>query len=236
MILVLTSMFGTSGCSAQGGKTPEAKIAETLLQKKYNEEFVIYSMGKRYGTLTGNTFTVMCSPKDNPNLKFNAEIDKDGSFMQDEYVSRKVSDLIEKDLTKTFSKNFKDFVIKVGAAGKTTDSNNSNMSIQEYFKLKNDTWFAIYIVIDKDNLKDVSDDTIYNSISDTVGSVPNLSGGLKVYVVTKGVLQKAITYFKDYANLDSSFDELVSNPEDISSGFENGVLKMKLDEFKLKLK
>ncbi len=237
IFMLLTSMLGLVGCSGKENKKPkEAKTAEKMLKEKYNEEFVTYSVGGRWGTLTNSTFTVICSPKDDPDLKFKAEIDKDGGYILDEYVSRKVSAKVEESFTKFFKDHFKDFVIKVDAGTKTIDSNKSDMPIEEFLKINENAKFAIDIVINKDNLSGVSATDLYNAMNSMLKTIPELKGAIEIYLVTNDVLIKANNYVKEKASVDSEFDELLKGSNSIFSQFKDGSLNISVEEFKGKYK
>lgn len=237
IFILLTSMLGLVGCSRKENKKPkEAKTAEKMLKEKYNEEFVTYSVGGRWGTLTNSTFTAICSPKDNPDLKFKAEIDKDGAYMLDEYVSRKVSAKVEESLEKSLKSTAGSFAIKVGATNKSIDSKNSNMSIEEYLKTKGDPGFAIYIVLDKDSLEGVSSNLLYNSLNSMIDSIPKFKGSMRIYFATKDVLNSTREYLKENANIDSNFQEILKNSKNIYSQVNDGILQISLEEFQGKFK
>lgn len=237
IFMLLTSMLGLVGCSGKENKKPkEAKTAEKMLKEKYNEEFVTYSVGGRWGTLTNSTFTVICSPKDNSDLKFKTEIDKDGAYMLDEYVSRKVSAKVEESLTKSLKGTVESFAIKVGATNKSIDSNNSNISIEEYLKTKGDPGFAVYVVVEKDSLKGVSSDVLYNTLNSMLDSIPKFKGSMRIYFATKDVLNETSAYLKENANIDSNFQEILKDSKNIYSQINKGILQIPLDEFEIKFK
>jgi len=75
-----------------------AEMAEKLLEEKYGGEYVVYSVGNSWGTSTNNTFTALCYEKSEPTVRFEAKVAKDGSYMHDEYVSRKVSNKMEEKM------------------------------------------------------------------------------------------------------------------------------------------
>lgn len=237
ILMVMASMLGLSGCTELGSSKPkEVQLAEKMLKEKYNEEFVVYSIGGRWGTLTNSTFAVVCSPADNPDLKFKAEVEKNGAYMHDEYVSRRVSTLIEEALVKSLKDTVNKFVLKVSAGSKSIDSDNSSMSIEEFLKEKPNEKFVVDVIIDKNSLDGVSGKTLYSSLNSMLDTVPKLSGAIEVYFVTDDILQSSKNYLKEHANTDSEFDDILKNSSSIYSQFGDGVLNMSQEEFEAKFR
>ena len=235
--MAMTSVVGISGCSLPGKEKPsEVRIAEKLLHEKYDEEFVIYKMGGRYGTLTNNTFSVISSPKNNPDLKFDAKIAKDGTYMTDGYVSRRVCDLIEKSLTLSLNTNLKNSVIHVGDASNANASNNSHMSIEEYIKTTKDPRFVVYIVTEKDSVTKVSSAELYNSLNIMFKSLPKLSGSLRIYIATKDAVEKTSAYLEETGRVDHGFEDLLKEAKTIYSQYQDDILVMSKEEFEVKLR
>lgn len=237
IFILLTSMLVLVGCSGKENKKPkEAKTAEKMLKEKYNEEFVTYSVGGRWGTLTNSTFTAICSPKDNPDLKFKAEIDKDGAYMLDEYVTRKVSYSIEKSLTDYMGNNFEDFYIRVGATFRYTDLNKSNMSIEDLYRDHPDARFIIDIVIDNKNLKGDYTKNLYNNINSVIKTNPQMKGKILIYIVTNDTYQKIINYVKDRLDIDSEFDQILKGSKSFNVEVTDGTMDMTFETFEAKFK
>lgn len=236
--MVLVAMLGLSACGLiENEKRPaEVVLAEKLLQEKYNEEFVVHAMGGRWGTLTNNTFTVTCSPKSDLDLKFKAEIRKDGSTMYDEYVSRRVSAIIEEALVASLHAVSSRVVIKVGAVDKIIESSNSHLSLEEYLELKGDSGrFVVYTLLHKDALLETSGSALYDIIYFAIASLPKLNGSLRFYLVDDSTLDEVVSYLKENANIDSRFDDMVKGSVRVTSGITDGGLTILVDEFISKL-
>ena len=91
IIVMVCLMIGQSGCTGIFDSTKsEVRIAKKVLKEKYNEDFEIITLGGRWGTLTNDTFTVKCYPVSDPDCIFKAEIQKEGHYVFDEYVSTRV--------------------------------------------------------------------------------------------------------------------------------------------------
>jgi len=91
IMVMVCLMIGQSGCTGIFDSTKsEVRIAKKVLKEKYNEDFEIITLGGHWGTLTNDTFTVKCYPVSDPDCIFKAEIQKEGHYVFDEYVSTRI--------------------------------------------------------------------------------------------------------------------------------------------------
>lgn len=86
--LVIVIVVSFSGCVFEGKSDIQAEMAEKLLNEKYGEEFVVEFLGSRWGTATDGYYVCNCYPKSNKNLKFQAIVDKDCDYIEDEYATK----------------------------------------------------------------------------------------------------------------------------------------------------
>lgn len=109
LVLVIIIAIGGSGCMNnkfdlfKSESEIQAEKAEELLYKKYGKEFVVDSLGGRWGTATDMFYTCACHPADDENFIFKATIAKDFSTLNDDYgsiiVAKKLSEGLEKELS-----------------------------------------------------------------------------------------------------------------------------------------
>ena len=90
MVMVCLMIGQSGGAGIFDSTKSEVRIAKKVLKGKYNEDFEIITLGGRGGTLTNDTFTVKCYPVSDPDCIFKAEIQKEGHYVFDEYVSTRV--------------------------------------------------------------------------------------------------------------------------------------------------
>jgi hypothetical protein len=240
-ILIAAIMLGVTGCMSSNSKasTSDGKeeIAQKLLKAKYNEEFVVY---KTYGgsyALMGHSFKAVCSPKNQPNLKFEVEALKDGSgIVVDEYISRKISASVEEILINNLSKTVSNFTIKVGAGSKTINSADANMTISDYLKMKRNAGFSIYIVIDQTCLSNIKAEKLYSALNNMFTNLPEIDGGMEVYFASNDIVQQIKKYTNDHANVDAGFDNILKNCKMIDIPVTKSKLGITLEDYASKLK
>ena len=145
IIVMVCLMIGQSGCTGIFDSTKsEVRIAKKVLKEKYNEDFEIITLGGRWGTLTNDTFTVKCYPVSDPDCIFKAEIQKEGHYVFDEYVSTRVCKRLKTEIEEMMNG------VQVSAYIEAVPSSNygtdSNVSYEEFVK-ENKVHFGIFLVI-----------------------------------------------------------------------------------------
>jgi hypothetical protein len=102
------------------------------LEKKYKEEFTIFTSGEGYGSLTGNTFKVVAAPTKNKSLKFEATVKNKGAWMMDQYNQA----LLEKEIRKVLSDNVSEisnqFLVNVHVPRKEGDVYENHKTFSTY--------------------------------------------------------------------------------------------------------
>ena len=145
IIVMVCLMIGQSGCTGIFDSTKsEVRIAKKVLKEKYNEDFEIITLGGRWGTLTNDTFTVKCYPVSDPDCIFKAEIQKEGHYVYDEYVSTRVCKRLKTEIEEMM--NGVQVSVYVHAVPSSNDGTDSNVSYEEFVK-ENKVHFGIFLVI-----------------------------------------------------------------------------------------
>ena len=153
IIVMVCLMIGQSGCTGIFDSTKsEVRIAKKVLKEKYNEDFEIITLGGHWGTLTNDTFTVKCYPVSDPDCIFKAEIQKEGHYVYDEYVSTRVCKRLKTEIEEMM--NGVQVSVYVHAVPSSNDGTDSNVSYEEFVK-ENKVHFGIYLVI-RDSYESVS--------------------------------------------------------------------------------
>ena len=153
IIVMVCLMIGQSGCTGIFDSTKsEVRIAKKVLKEKYNEDFEIITLGGRWGTLTNDTFTIKCYPVSDPDCIFKAEIQKEGHYVYDEYVSTRVCKRLKTEIEEMM--NGVQVSVYVHAVPSSNDGTDSNVSYEEFVK-ENKVHFGIYLVI-RDSYESVS--------------------------------------------------------------------------------
>ena len=145
IIVMVCLMIGQSGCTGIFDSTKsEVRIAKKVLKEKYNEDFEIITLGGRWGTLTNDTFTVKCYPVSDPDCIFKAEIQKEGHYVYDEYVSTRVCKRLKTEIEEMM--NGVQVSVYVHAVPSSNDGTDSNVSYEEFVK-ENKVHFGIFLFI-----------------------------------------------------------------------------------------
>mgnify|MGYP001648144398 FL=1 len=145
IIVMVCLMIGQSGCTGIFDSTKsEVRIAKKVLKEKYNEDFEIITLGGHWGTLTNDTFTVKCYPVSDPDCIFKAEIQKEGHYVYDEYVSTRVCKRLKTEIEEMM--NGVQVSVYVHAVPSSNDGTDSNVSYEEFVK-ENKVHFGIFLVI-----------------------------------------------------------------------------------------
>ena len=153
IMVMVCLMIGQSGCTGIFDSTKsEVRIAKKVLKEKYNEDFEIITLGGHWGTLTNDTFTVKCYPVSDPDCIFKAEIQKEGHYVYDEYVSTRVCKRLKTEIEEMM--NGVQVSVYVHAVPSSNDGTDSNVSYEEFVK-ENKVHFGIYLVI-RDSYESVS--------------------------------------------------------------------------------
>lgn len=82
------SMLGESNVRLEKARI---KLAKRVLREKYNESFDVSEVGKGFGTLMNDTFTVSCRSTKHSDIVFKAEIEKEGMYVLDDYIPKRMS-------------------------------------------------------------------------------------------------------------------------------------------------
>ena len=89
VIVVAMSIFNLAGCS--GTNERQAKQMTDALKEKYGIEFKVSLIGNRWNQ---DSATLICYPKDDPELRFTTRLYKDGTIWE-EYIRRAIGRQVE---------------------------------------------------------------------------------------------------------------------------------------------
>ena len=132
------------------------KIIE-MLNKKYNQKFLVKRIGNRYGANNTDSVTTYCNPENNEELIFTTTLNKEQTEIEDDYKLRCVEFELEKYMKSIFQRNNIDIIVKVKTIGK--NKLEKFLTVQEFIDIYNETNFLAHIVgyetITEDILKKV---------------------------------------------------------------------------------
>ena len=189
------------------------RVAEKSLEKKYGEEFIVHRAWNRSQTM----FFADCSPKDNPDVIFTADIRKNGDgIISDGYaqgvVAKEVDDVLKDDFKKLFGDCYtRPYISNYYNVPEFIDA--KGITIQEYIsKVNPDVIGMSYgVYIDASQLSNdaIDRETEYlcNEIPKKIQNrnIPNLS--IHIRFVTNELIEQCRTYFSDHVDIDSDLSE-----------------------------
>ena len=198
IIVMVCLMIGQSGCTGIFDSTKsEVRIAKKVLKEKYNEDFEIITLGGRWGTLTNDTFTVKCYPVSDPDCIFKAEIQKEGHYVFDEYVSTRVCKRLKTEIEEMM--NGVQVSAYIEAVPSSNDGTDSNVSYEEFVK-ENKVHFGIFLVIG-DSYESVS-----GSLETLVEKYPCLKDSGSRVLYWENVSSEKINEFDELAKEATTFN------------------------------
>ena len=198
IMVMVCLMIGQSGCTGIFDSTKsEVRIAKKVLKEKYNEDFEIITLGGHWGTLTNDTFTVKCYPVSDPDCIFKAEIQKEGHYVYDEYVSTRVCKRLKTEIEEMM--NGVQVSVYVHAVPSSNDGTDSNVSYEEFVK-ENKVHFGIYLVI-RDSYESVS-----GSVETLVEKYPCLKDSGRRVLYWENVSSEKINEFDELAKEATTFN------------------------------
>lgn len=153
-------MEGISIFNVIGNGISNQEISNTIIEmlnKKYNQKFLVKRIGNRYGANNTDSVTTYCNPENNEELIFTTTLNKEQTEIEDDYKLRCVEFELEKYMKSIFQKNNIDIIVKVKTIGK--NKLEKFLTVQEFIDIYNETNFLAHIVgyetITEDILKKV---------------------------------------------------------------------------------
>lgn len=230
IFIMLVSISGVLGCGRSLYNQRE-KLALNLLNEKYNEDFVVYTIGESYGTLTNSTFTAICSPKDDLDIRFEAKVDKDGKGIRDGYIIRQICKKVENEISTVLDTSISSYTIRVTSPGSVTNITDTNASIEDYVNEDKNRKYNIKIIIDQEGLKDINSEELYGAFQEMFNNLPVMNGSLHLYFTDSSVLSDVRDYLSNHVDTEDSFYKLVEDSKVLDMMFTDNQLSFDLNKF-----
>ena len=244
-LLAILLLFGIllCGCGLQNHVYTETglkKVAEKSLKKKYNEEFVIHNVWSK----NQDVFYADCSPKNNAEIVFRADVYKNGKGVSaDGYVQGVVAEQINDILKSGFAEVFGECYTKGLVAFYHNEPNFkeiNNITIQKYTEKSNLGFMVYYVFVDGRNLPaEDGIDREYIFLSETVKETINRNSAkdiindftLVIWFLDEEMLKACKEYYSMNATSKGDFSmELEKNPKFICS-YSNGTMQQTYDDY-----
>lgn len=222
MVAIMTAEL--TACQKTQGECEKQTLA--LLEEKYNEEFVVEKYcGQEY--LEGY-YTTICYPQKAPDILFEVKTAFDGGEIQDAYVSASVCRKAEEQIDSNLEHLDGYLLEKVVPVSRNVDSENADMSMDEFMTLKSKNRFAVYLMYCPQEKNVVK---VYREIQDTFVGLECMSGNIQFYILQEEELKEVQAYLAETAEPDYEFEEMTRDMKRITIPFNNGVITMPEENF-----
>lgn len=170
-ICIPMMILSIGGCSFMSEKPDflknesekQAEMAEQMLYERYGEEFVVESLGGRWGTATDYFYTCYVHPANNEELSFRADVSKDYTILHDEYARILGQKNAEQYLMDNCISQYDiEPCLFITSGNKFVDSCEGDMSAEEFFKKSSDIF--LMVLVDEDVDMDMLQEQIIKSI------------------------------------------------------------------------
>ena len=214
-VIILILLFILAGCT--GLDNSKGKIAKKGLKEKYNEDFEVYEING-----SGLDWSATVSPKNRPDIVFNATFLQDGTVERDEYYQAYVGNLIELLLRQDLIKFFPDSFIRVDSVGLLWNGNGlqdfRNMSLEEvlinsieYEGAYSGCFVDIYINKEANTIGDYEGEYNYftNTVNKYIDEKKMIPLKVTFYKIDKDTLNKIEDYFLKDLDEDSEYEKIL---------------------------
>ncbi len=213
-VILMTVSIDLTGCIDNRQEYEEQ--ACQLLEEKYRESFEIVEY---YGRdRIEDTYALLAVSQSYPDLLFDATVACDGSYIIDQYVTARVCNQIEEQMTENLSIMPGYTLIKARAVSKTIDSTDADMTIEEFMAIKTKNKFTITLhYCPEDEMVDVR-----SELEKAFRGLECLSGYLDIYIVDEALLRQVQTYLGENARMDYGYEKLLESVEKTRLSFNRG--------------
>lgn len=201
-------------------------VAKKSLEEKYGEEFVIHRVWNKSQTV----FFADCSPKDNSEVVFRADIRKNGEgIVSDGYaqgvVAKEVDDVLKDDFKELFGECCTEPAM-INYYNVPTFENASEVKVDEYLAEVNlnDMMYSVYINATAISNESIDEEYrfIATEIPDKINKkkIPDLR--LRLFFITDDLMRKCKNFLSTNVELDSDLYFEVDKYPEITIEYKNG--------------
>ena len=243
-ILLLCAVL-LSGCDIRNYFYTEdglKRVAEKSLKKKYGEDFVVYRAWDRSQEL----FFADCSPKDNPDVVFQADIYKNGSGIYADGYSQAV---ISKEVDDILGGSFREVFGNCYTVGEVLYyykqpkfENPKEVTIEEYLEQSDIGFMIYYVFVEKTDVSEKDVEKEYQFLSEEL--VQNVSDNIRqeevknlivvLYFVDEQMLKECQNFFSTNANVKGEFSPKLSEywDNEVNCNYKSGNIDKSYEEYK----
>ena len=209
------------------------RVAQKALKEKYDEKFIIYDVWDACQT----TFYAVCSPENDEEVVFEAEIWKDGrGIYEDEYAQGIVSKQLQERL-KCFPEKIANsyWIEPIVFCRKPIQIDEvENLTVEKYIeiveKIEEPNVYYLFF-LNQDDLKGLTVEEEYSLFEKDFAEEDIIVDTCRIHFVNQETLQEVINYFKTHSDINGLFDSIVENSTKIGFGYEKKKIKIGLEEY-----
>lgn len=200
-----------------------------LLREKYDEEFVIYDVWNE----GQKSFFAVCSPKNNPEVVFEAKIRKDGSkIWRDEYVQGIVGVEIKKKLLPEIQEISDSCVVRPMLFYHEGEFENvQTVTIEEYKETIGEIDCYYVIMINKEQLKTNNYEEEYEIFKNISSTKWEKDFAIALYFVDAETIGVTKEYFETHCDITGKFEDIEKNIKLIGLGYKDASINITLEEY-----
>ena len=232
-VLLLISLLLT-GCNGWKNyihtESSLKREAADALEEKYNEEFTIHKVWIKNQT----TFYATCSPEDEQDIVFEAQVYKDGSGVySDQYIQGAVAKQLEERLQPRLETVFEDCFVKVTfpIVEKPLDYYNG-VTIEKYLELYDEEHLYIQVFV---NMKEQNDDeqalvSQFECFSHLLDEEGIKEGGVTCYFAEENRIDACRDYFK-VESIERGGSEVFRDLKYFGFGYDEGIINKTFEQY-----
>lgn len=229
VLMTIGMLANAAGC----GNALEQRIelAEKLLEEKYGIPFEVYAQ-QTHSFAESDIYKIKAYAEEDSELRFEGEVYTDSNYIEDEYIGRLIGQSVEQKMSENINNYLKRYEIIVLPSDKYAESNDINITIEEYLREKPEVHFLVYLIVDVEEVVDMSAQSQYDALQKLFADMPKLNGKLKVFYATEEELQHVKEYKDRMTKIDAEYSDIMEEVHSIDIFFTNSNLNISYEEFK----
>ena len=227
LVILFILVIGTTGCESKSEKA--SRIILSTLEDRYNEEFVIDSIGNSWGTSDNSTIKAFAYPVNHKERMFRVTITKDLSKVEDKYMLVLMEDKLNEFTEKAYQTDFeKKIHTYIGSDFGSEDY--EDMTLEEYFEKNSNTGVVIQIFLnieDEENIDKLKEAKTISEFISTYSSKNYPINNLLIYYMKSEEFDKIMLddskvsdNFATYMNDEYSYNSLRVKFKDLEGSLD----------------
>lgn len=221
ILLSASILTQIAGCASD-----RARMAEKMLEEKYNKSFEVTKIGKKSD---GSLFDVYCKSGD---MFFSAKVDNDGEYMYDNYDEALLCKDIKDKMSAIIGEIAEDFEIRINVYG-GVDQYTQGTAATVISSTPN-LLFDIRIAINDDKEVNAEPAALYDVLSRTF-RVESITGAAIVAFVDSESMSDIREELNDNPDIDSTLDNLLEEGTTVMADIQNGQMDLTQSELEAAL-